>query len=760
MTLERVHVGQERASPRQGVVESIMKEAGLSHLSDGFAGMSVDKFRDLMIQEYESFGVFDVEDKQALFKVVKDVDRYVGLSLSREGVREATTVEAERGDAYGDGDGDPLVDTVDGDDDDDDGALLGDGLDLDLGLDLNKNNLDLDEEPSFLDVEDDGDLNLGVEDLMAEDEEMRSASVAGAVAAVQVSKAAAASAALAAAAASVPVSQTSIPSIPPMQSVRATDAGDMPRIRVIVRKRPLNAKEEERGDINVIHCDMEASSLTVYEPKTKVDTTKYIEKHDFKFDDVFDENVDNDDLYIQAVRPLISTAFNSGRGTCFAYGQTGSGKTYTMEPLPLRAAADIFQVADTVEEFRDVTLNVSCYEIYGGKVFDLLGGRARLEVREDAKRKVQVVGLKEVQIKSIDDLSKLCQHAACARSTGSTGANDESSRSHSVMTFAIKRPRDGGHATSRMADEARINKQVGVASSKADKAIIVGKLSFIDLAGSERGADTYDNDKQTRLEGAEINKSLLALKECIRALDMDAGHVPFRGSKLTSVLRDSFIGKNARTVMIANVSPCSSSCEHTLNTLRYADRVKEMKKDESKKKSSSRRESMVDFPGIGSVGGVAEAAAMLRSDAIAAKLMQSVAEREKEREREREKNVERASDRTADPPARIHAHRSGLARASITTTATTATTTATTTSKTRTNNKETSSSNKDVVEMHRQHIEDVMGLLRREMDLLAKSSDPAAPTGITLDEYARELKSILKQRLKAITSLQSALESI
>jgi len=760
MTLERVHVGQERASPRQGVVESIMKEAGLSHLSDGFAGMSVDKFRDLMIQEYESFGVFDVEDKQALFKVVKDVDRYVGLSLSREGVREATTVEAERGDAYGDGDGDPLVDTVDGDDDDDDGALLGDGLDLDLGLDLNKNNLDLDEEPSFLDVEDDGDLNLGVEDLMAEDEEMRSASVAGAVAAVQVSKAAAASAALAAAAASVPVSQTSIPSIPPMQSVRATDAGDMPRIRVIVRKRPLNAKEEERGDINVIHCDMEASSLTVYEPKTKVDTTKYIEKHDFKFDDVFDENVDNDDLYIQAVRPLISTAFNSGRGTCFAYGQTGSGKTYTMEPLPLRAAADIFQVADTVEEFRDVTLNVSCYEIYGGKVFDLLGGRARLEVREDAKRKVQVVGLKEVQIKSIDDLSKLCQHAACARSTGSTGANDESSRSHSVMTFAIKRPRDGGHATSRMADEARINKQVGVASSKADKAIIVGKLSFIDLAGSERGADTYDNDKQTRLEGAEINKSLLALKECIRALDMDAGHVPFRGSKLTSVLRDSFIGKNARTVMIANVSPCSSSCEHTLNTLRYADRVKEMKKDESKKKSSSRRESMVDFPGIGSVGGVAEAAAMLRSDAIAAKLMQSVAEREKEREREREKNVERASDRTADPPARIHAHRSGLARAGITTTATTATTTATTTSKTRTNNKETSSSNKDVVEMHRQHIEDVMGLLRREMDLLAKSSDPAAPTGITLDEYARELKSILKQRLKAITSLQSALESI
>lgn len=102
----------------------------------------------------------------------------------------------------------------------------------------------------------------------------------------------------------------------------------------------------------------------------------------------------------------------------------------------------------------------------------------------------------------------------------------------------------------------------------------VGRLSFIDLAGSERGADTYGNDKMTRKEGAEINQSLLSLKECIRALDSAANHVPFRGSKLTEVLRDSFVAKEARTVMIANISPNASSVEHTLNTLRYADRVK------------------------------------------------------------------------------------------------------------------------------------------------------------------------------------------
>jgi len=103
-------------------------------------------------------------------------------------------------------------------------------------------------------------------------------------------------------------------------------------------------------------------------------------------------------------------------------------------------------------------------------------------------------------------------------------------------------------------------------------------LSFIDLAGSERASDVNDNDRQTRIEGAEINKSLLALKECIRALDQNSKHVPFRGSTLTSVLKDSFIG-NCRTVMCANVSPGTASCEHTMNTLRYANRVKQLKGD-------------------------------------------------------------------------------------------------------------------------------------------------------------------------------------
>ncbi|KFU86763.1 Kinesin-like KIF24 [Chaetura pelagica] len=135
------------------------------------------------------------------------------------------------------------------------------------------------------------------------------------------------------------------------------------------------------------------------------------------------------------------------------------------------------------------------------------------------------------------------------RSTGATGVNSDSSRSHAIIQIQIK---DTANRT-------------------------LGRISFIDLAGSERAADARDSDRQTKMEGAEINQSLLALKECIRALDQEHAHTPFRQSKLTQVLKDSFIG-NSKTCMIANVSPSHIATEHTLNTLRYADRVKELKK--------------------------------------------------------------------------------------------------------------------------------------------------------------------------------------
>merc|ERR1712038_479113 len=255
--------------------------------------------------------------------------------------------------------------------------------------------------------------------------------------------------------------------------------------------------------------------------------------------------------------------FEGGMATCFAYGQTGSGKTHTMggefhgktqdskNGIYALATKDVFKYL-TSPKYKSLKLQVSCsyFEIYSGKVFDLLSGKSKLRVLEDGKQQVVVVGLTESVVTSVEDVLKLITSGNNLRTSGQTSANSHSSRSHAVFQIILR--------------------------NNTAKKPLYGKFSLIDLAGNERGADTSSANRQTRMEGAEINKSLLALKECIRALGRKGGHLPFRASKLTQVLRDSFIGEKSRTCMIAMISPSMSSCEHTLNTLRYADRVKEL----------------------------------------------------------------------------------------------------------------------------------------------------------------------------------------
>ncbi|CAI0543253.1 unnamed protein product [Linum tenue] len=344
-------------------------------------------------------------------------------------------------------------------------------------------------------------------------------------------------------------------------SVDKERANNVAKIKVVVRKRPLNRKEKTKKEDDIIAIEPNSNALTVHETKLKVDLTEYMEKHEFVFDAVLDEGVSNDEVYAETVQPIVPLIFQRTKATCFAYGQTGNGKTYTMQPLPIKASQDILRLMIHTYRNQGFQLFVSFFEIYGGKLFDLLNDRKKLCMREDGKQQVCIVGLQEYRVFDVETIRELIERGNATRSTGTTGANEESSRSHAILQLVIKRSADG---------------------SESKPARVVGKLSFIDLAGSERGADTTDNDKQTRMEGAEINKSLLALKECIRALDSDQGHIPFRGSKLTEVLRDSFVG-NSRTVMISCISPSSGSCEHTLNTLRYADRVKSLSKGGSKR---------------------------------------------------------------------------------------------------------------------------------------------------------------------------------
>ncbi|KAL6066750.1 SAM domain-containing protein [Balamuthia mandrillaris] len=353
---------------------------------------------------------------------------------------------------------------------------------------------------------------------------------------------------------------TSSPVVTSANTPSSTTAADV-RVCVCVRKRPLLPKEINKKDKDIIRAESPTGSLQVLEPKIRVDMTKYTEVHKFVFDEVFSEVETNQEVYERTAKHLIAHVFRTrSRMTCFCYGQTGSGKTHTMmgkknvPGLYALAVEDIFGTIESLGGARELQVQASLFEIYGNKLFDLLNDRKKIVARQNAKQEVCIVGLTEHLVETAQSTLALIERGNQTRSVAATGVHGDSSRGHAILQMAIKDKKGGFR----------------------------GMFSFIDLAGSERGSDTGESDKQTRLEGAEINKSLLALKECIRALDKSKKHTPFRQSTLTQVLKDSFVGKNNRTVMIANIAPNSASAEHTLNTLRYADRVKELRGNSSR----------------------------------------------------------------------------------------------------------------------------------------------------------------------------------
>ncbi|CAN0878244.1 Kinesin-like protein KIN-13B [Linum grandiflorum] len=502
------------------------------------------------------------------------------------------------------------------------------------------------------------------------------------------------------------------------------------KIKVVVRKRPLNKKELAKNEEDII--DTHCNSLTVHETKLKVDLTEYVEKHDFVFDAVLNEEVSNDEVYHETVEPIVPIIFQRTKATCFAYGQTGSGKTYTMKPLPLRASRDILRLMQHTYRNQGFQLFVSFFEIYGGKLFDLLGERKKLCMREDGKQQVCIVGLQEYRVSDVEAIKELIEKGSSTRSTGTTGANEESSRSHAILQLAIKKSIEGNE-------------------TKPPR--LVGKLSFIDLAGSERGADTTDNDKQTRMEGAEINKSLLALKECIRALDNDKSHIPFRGSKLTEVLRDSFVG-NSRTVMISCISPSSGSCEHTLNTLRYADRVKSLSKGNnmSKKDVLSSTVNLKESTAV-PLSSLLPAGSSPEDDAIdgwADQYEGDDFEESEEYEQEKPGRRENGKVEVYNPPVLEDKFRKSntvqtkfkeLPKASL---------------KKSDSDDDLSSllqEEEDLVGAHRKLVEETMNIVREEMNLLVEADQP----GNQLDDYVTRLNAILSHKAAGILQLQNRL---
>ena len=205
-------------------------------------------------------------------------------------------------------------------------------------------------------------------------------------------------------------------------------------------------------------------------------------------------------------------------------------------------------------------IRVSFLEIYNEQIRDLIVVSDEvLDLREDKDKGINVAGLSEVEVESPEDVMELLFFGNQNRTQEATDANETSSRSHAILQIIVETK----------------DKALGITAEVA-----VGKLSLIDLAGSERAAKT--NNRGIRMiEGANINRSLLSLGNCINALvdNIKKGsknHIPYRDSKLTRLLKDS-LGGNSRTVMIANISPGNDSYEDIHNTLEYANRAKNIK---------------------------------------------------------------------------------------------------------------------------------------------------------------------------------------
>jgi len=312
-------------------------------------------------------------------------------------------------------------------------------------------------------------------------------------------------------------------------------------------------------------------------------TKRYKDKR-FMFDKVFDSEARQEEVYATTAKPLLSGLLDGYNATVFAYGvrlweiysrcshrmplqATGCGKTHTISGSEVDPGviyltmADLFQRIDDRKDDWNTEVVVTFLEIYNEEIRDLLAEpgtptpRGGLQIRED--KFVKVVGLVELRPTSAEEVKQIVLQGNARRTQSPTHANETSSRSHAVLQVHVAQsPRT-----------ASLSEQRTMAT-----------LSIIDLAGSERAAAT-SNMGQRMVEGANINKSLLALGNCINALCESGGairHVPYRNSKLTRLLKFS-LGGNCKTVMIVCIAPTSLHFDDTHNTLLYAERATKIK---------------------------------------------------------------------------------------------------------------------------------------------------------------------------------------
>ncbi|KAI0472922.1 kinesin motor domain-containing protein [Xylariaceae sp. FL0804] len=354
-------------------------------------------------------------------------------------------------------------------------------------------------------------------------------------------------------------------------------------IKVVVRVRPFNSREIDRGAKCIVEMN---NNQTVLTPPPEAGHgggkgAKDTSQKTFAFDRSYWSFNKNDSKYAgqenlheDLGKPLLDNAFQGYNNCIFAYGQTGSGKSYSMMGygkeygiIP-KICQDMFGRIGDLQQDKNTkcTVEVSYLEIYNERVRDLLNPstKGNLKVREHPSTGPYVEDLAKLVVGSFQEIENLMDEGNKARTVAATNMNETSSRSHAVFTLIL---------TQKSFDtdtKMELEKQA--------------KISLVDLAGSERATSTGATGARLK-EGAEINRSLSTLGRVIAALaDLSTGKkkkgpggtVPYRDSILTWLLKDS-LGGNSMTAMIAAISPADINYDETLSTLRYADSAKRIK---------------------------------------------------------------------------------------------------------------------------------------------------------------------------------------
>ncbi|XP_072326670.1 kinesin-like protein kif7 isoform X1 [Scyliorhinus torazame] len=350
----------------------------------------------------------------------------------------------------------------------------------------------------------------------------------------------------------------------------STKAEETP-VRVAVRVRPLLPKEILHRHQSCVHVNLDSQQITLGN-----------NRH-FQFDVIFDQTSSQDEVYSSHVEPLVEAFFEGFNATVFAYGQTGSGKTYTIgeayissvtdddQGIIPRALAEIFKLIDENDAV-DHAVKVSYLEVYKEEFRDLLEVETAskdIRTREDDKGNTVLCGVKECAVEGLDEALSLLEIGNTAKHTGTTQVNTHSSRSHTIFTITMEQRRGLGRIT-------RLAAAAGDLLSSTQ--VITSKFHFVDLAGSERIVKTGNTGERLK-ESIQINSGLLALGNVISALGdprRKSLHIPYRDSKITRILKDS-LGGNAKTLMIACISPSSFNFDENLNSLNYAKRAQNIR---------------------------------------------------------------------------------------------------------------------------------------------------------------------------------------